>query len=315
MNHKQNAKKQKTMKKIIFYTLILITITTVKAQQSHRYDPPWNTPPNASIHFTIPGINNVPDLFGDIENPQLVVFFAGNQFMCIDELINGFKKKYPQYDRVFAETLPPGILAKQIEGGSLTIGNLRITHKPDVYTAGKGRITQMKDYFDRTEVYAYNKLALMVPKGNPKHIKKIKDLGQPALRVSMPNPAWEGIGKQIEAAYLKAGGQALHQTIMQIKVNDSSTYLTRIHHRESPMRILYGQSDVAPVWYSEAHYQQLIGHPIDMIEIPKEQNIRATYMAGKLKQAPHPEAATDFMNYLSSQEAKLIYRKYGFETE
>lgn len=303
------------MKKIFFYTLLLISITTVNAQQNHRYDPPWNIPPSSTVNFTVPGINNVPDLFGDIEHPQLVVFFAGNQFMCIDELINGFKKKYPQYDRIFAETLPPGILAQQIEGGSLTLGNLRITHKPDVYTAGKGRITQMKDYFDRTEVYAYNKLALMVPKGNPKNIKGMKDLGQQALRISMPNPAWEGVGKQIEAAYVKAGGKPLHQMIMEKKVADSSTYLTRIHHRESPMRILYGQSDVAPVWYSEAYYQQMIGHPIEMITIAEEQNIRATYMAGKLKQAPHPEAATDFMDYLSSNEAKFIYKKYGFDTE
>lgn len=303
------------MKNTFFYVLALLSYITVSAQQDHRYDPPWNIPPSSTVNFTVPGINNVPDLFGDIENPQLVVFFAGNQFMCIDELINGFKKKYPKYARVFAETLPPGILAKQIEGGSLTIGNLRITHKPDVYTAGKSRITQMGDYLNRVEVYAYNKLALMVPKGNPKGIKEIKDLSNKNLKVSMPNPAWEGIGKQIEASYLKVGGEKLKAEIMQQKVADSSTYLTKIHHRESPMRILYGLSDVAPVWYSEVYYQQMIGHPVQAIEIPEEQNIRATYMAGKLKQAPHPEAASDFMDYLTSKEAKLIYKKYGFETE
>lgn len=295
--------------------IFLTTAATVQAQDAHRFDPPWNTAPKAAVEFTIKGINNVPDLYGDIVDPQLVVFFAGNQFMCIDELLEGFKKKHPHIERIFAETLPPGILAKQIEGGSLTIGNLRITHKPDVYTAGKSRIELMEDHFSRIETYAYNKLSLMVPSGNPQKVHKLADLQSKNVRVSMPNPAWEGIGRQIEIAYKKAGGDGLHQAIMEKKVEDGSTYLTRIHHRESPLRILLGESDAAPVWTSEVVYQKMIGHPVDEVEIPQEHNIRSTYRAGRLKNAPRPEAADLFMEYLISDEAKEIYKKYGFEVE
>lgn len=35
---------------------------------------------------------------------------------------------------------------------------------------------------------------------------------------------------------------------MDGKVNDGSTYLTRIHHRESPLRVKQGDSGVAPMW-------------------------------------------------------------------
>ena len=106
--------------------LLLAGCFFANAQDAHRFDPPWNKSPESAVNFTIPGINNVPDLYGDIVDPQLVVFFAGNQFMCIDDLLAGFRKKHPEIERIFAETLPPGILAKQIEGGSITIGNLRI---------------------------------------------------------------------------------------------------------------------------------------------------------------------------------------------
>jgi len=302
-------------RKITFATAIVMALAIGVKAQEHRFDPPWNNPPESTVIFTVPGIDNVPDLFGDINDPQLVIFFAGNQYMCIDDLLAVFKKEHPQYQRIFAETLPPGILAKQIMGGSITIGNMRITLKPDVYTAGKSRIDQMPEYFSRTAAYAYNGLAIMVQKGNPKGIKGLKDLGRPDVRVSMPNPGWEGIGKRIEEAYVKAGTETLRKTIMETKVKDSSTYLTQIHHRQSPMRILYNQSDAAPVWYSEVYYQKMIKHPVELIEIPESENISATYVAGQLKNAPHAQAAKDFMDFLVSPAANAIYRKHGFITK
>ncbi|GAC1310127.1 MAG: substrate-binding domain-containing protein [Mucilaginibacter sp.] len=295
--------------------LLLLGRENKLAAQSHQFDPPWNSPPESPVQFTVPGVDNVPDLFGDINDPQLVIFFAGNQFMCIDDLIAGFKKQYPQYQRVFAETLPPGILARQIAAGSIVIGNLRITLKPDVYTAGKSRIDQMTGYFSSTEVYAKNKLAIMVYKGNPQNISRLADLGKPGIKISMPNPEFEGIGNRIEEAYIKAGGETLKKQIMLTKVADGTTYLTKIHHRQSPMRVLYKQSDAAPVWYTEAYYQQMIRHPVGLIEIPSNENIEAQYIAGLMKSAPHLQAAIDFMKFLVSPEAKAIYRKYGFKTE
>ena len=296
------------------FVILLLIITQMTQAQDHKFDPPWNTPPQSKVMFTVPGVDNVPDLFGDITDPQLVIFFAGNQFMCIDDLLAAFKKEHPQYQRIFAETLPPGILAKQIEGGSITIGNMRITLQPDVYTAGKSRIDQMTNLFSDTLVYAYNKLAIMVQAGNPKGVKSLADLGRDDIRVSMPNPEWEGVGKRIEEAYVKAGGVALKMAIMDKKVKDSTTYLTQIHHRQTPMRILYNQSDAAPVWYSEAYYQKMIHHPVELVNIPDKENIHATYMAGRMKNAPHQQAADDFMKFLVSHTAKEIYKKYGFTT-
>ena len=304
------------MKSFAVILELFLSISILRAQNvSHKYDPPWNIPPQSPVMFTVPGVDNVPDLFGDINDPQLVVFFAGNQFMVIDELLHAFKKKYPAYKKVFAETLPPGILAKQIEGGSVTIGNMKIDLEPDVYTAGKSAIDIKTSWFARTEVYAKNSLAIMVHKGNPKNIQSLSDLSKREVRVSMPNPKWEGIAKQIQAAFMKAGGEKLKTTIMDDKVKDSSTFLTQIHHRQTPMRILYDQSDAGPVWFSEAYYQQMIGNPIETIKIPEKENVTATYVAGLLKNAPHKKAAQDFMNFLVSDEAKNIYKKYGFEIE
>ncbi|MDQ6843419.1 MAG: hypothetical protein M3Z92_03570 [Bacteroidota bacterium] len=71
-------------------------ITNGFAQQ-HHFDPPWNPPIQNTLNFTVPGVDNVPDIFGDINDPELVIFMGGNQFMVLDDLINAFKKQYPQY--------------------------------------------------------------------------------------------------------------------------------------------------------------------------------------------------------------------------
>ena len=304
--------------KAVFSTaaMALICLFATNSQaQDQQFDPPWNKPFNDGLHFTVKGIDNVPDIYGDITDPQLVVFFAGNQFMVIDDLFAEFKKAYPQYTRIFAETLPPGILAKQIQSGSITIGNMRIAHQPDVYTAGKSKITEFADWFSLTKPYAKNKLAIMVQQGNPQHIKGLTDLGKAGVKIAMPNPEWEGIGKRIEEAYVKAGGEKLKNTIMRDKVKDGSVFLTQIHHRQTPMRILYGASQAGPVWYSEAFYQKMIGHPVELIAIPDSENIEATYVAGLMKNAPHPLAAKDFMEFMTSTKAKEIYRKFGFTTD
>jgi molybdate transport system substrate-binding protein len=234
-------------------------VVALAASAADRNDflPPWNPPP-AGLQFSVPPFDTVADLHGDIVDPQLVVFFAGNQFMVVHDLMAAFTQAHPKYQRIFVETLPPGILAKQIESGSLVMGNLRITLKPDVYTAGKDAVSEKQkqhDWFAESFDYARNPLAILVATGNPKHITGLKDLGRSDVRVSMPNPAWEGIAKQIEASYRKAGGEALDTTIMQTKVKDGSTFLTQIHHRQSPLRVLQGESDAAPVWSTEAYFQ------------------------------------------------------------
>jgi molybdate transport system substrate-binding protein len=294
-------------------------IATVFAQDSPeakgtRVWPPWSPPPANGLNFTIPQIDNVPDLHGDIVDPQLVIFFAGNQFMVTHELMDAFRQAHPEIQRIYWETLPPGILARQIDNGALIIGNLRIAIKPDIYTAGARRIKefQQQNRFESVETYAQNRLAIMVSKGNPKRIKSLKDLGRSDVRVSMPNPEWEGVANLITDSYKKAGGKELVTQIMKDKVQNGTTFLTHIHHRQTPIRLMLGESDAGVVWYSEARFQQMIGNPIDMVEIPPDQNMTGTYLAGVFKDAPHAEAARAFAGFLLTNQAQAIFRKYGF---
>ena len=91
-------------------------------------------------------------------------------------------------------------------------------------------------------------LAIMVAGGNPKNIKSLGDLARDDVAVSMPNPKTEGVTRNILEAMQKAGGEDLVNAVLQSKKEKGTTFITRIHHRETPMRILAGQSDAGPVW-------------------------------------------------------------------
>ncbi len=64
-------------------------------KQLLEVQPPWNKPLYPGTELTVPGLQNVPDIHGDVNNPQLVVFFAGNQYMLVNRLMKAFTKAYP----------------------------------------------------------------------------------------------------------------------------------------------------------------------------------------------------------------------------
>jgi len=286
--------------------LLMLLVTTFVAPAVART--------RAALDFTVPGIDDAIDLHGDPATADLVVFVAGNQFMVMPALMRAFRALHPSVKRIYYETLPPGIEERQIRQGSIEFGNLRISVKPDVVLAGLQGLKRERraGVVARFVPYATNALAIEVARGNPKHIAGIVDLGRPDVRVSMPNPSWEGIATQIESAYRKAGGAALDATIMHTKVADGTTLLTRIHHRETPLHILAGTADAGPVWISEALYQQRIGNPIDTVTIPPNQNVSAVFAGAVVRSTSHREAAREFTLFLASAKAATILRSYGF---
>ena len=280
--------------------------------------PPWNAPVYYGTTITVPGLENVPDIHGDINRPQLVIYFAGNQYMLVNKLMKAFIHAYPQYKRVVAFTFPPGRLITAIRRHSgILLGNMLISLKPDILTAGHGSIMALQrkyHWFSDTEVYAKNKLAIMVYKGNPDHIVNFKSLAAPKLKLCMPNPQWEGIAKHaIIPALKKAGGEKLVHEIYKTKVDYGTTFLTHIHHRQTPIDIMTHKCEAGVVWYTEAYFHDKIAHhPISIVKISDKDNKIVGYTAGLLKSAPHKAAAKAFMKFLLSKTGQKLYRHYGF---
>ncbi len=303
--------------------LALLLAPALCAQGQAQTTPPWskgaNDPATDKGHvFQVPDVDNIPDLHGNPAGADLVLLIGGNQFFVLPQLIAGFEAQHPELKgKIFYETLPPGILRKQIAaGGVVTLGNLTLAVKPDIYEAGARVLHGMaqQGQIESVVEYSTNTLAIMLPASNPKQTDSLKDLGRPDVRLSMPNPEWEGVANQIEQALRKAGGEDLYQTVCQKKVKDGTSMLTEIHHRQTPMRIMEGKADAGVVWASEVKSQESVGNPITGVAIPEAQNETATYAAGVLMNAPHAAVARQWLTYLESAEAQGVYHQFGFKS-
>jgi molybdate transport system substrate-binding protein len=285
--------------------------------------PPWqhgenNDAIDRGFDFTVPRVDDLADFHGNPTNAELVLYVGGNYYFAMAPLVRAFETAHPEYrGRLYWETIPPGLLMRQMQvGGTITVGNMTWTAKPDVYLAGLAKVNGLINEGLLTwpaVPYVTNDLAIMVPKGNPTHIVSLADLAKPGLRLAMPNPAFEGIARQIKQALAKAGGDTLVDAVYDRKVQDGTTLLTHIHHRETPLLLMQGRVDAGITWQSEALFQERDGHPIDLIAVPAADNATAIYAGAAVRNAAHPQAAQAWLSFIRSPAALRIFERYGFK--
>lgn len=305
--------------------LLLASMNLAAAQASvtaSNLFPPWqhgtnNDALDRGVEFTVHQIDDLADFHGDLTNPKLVLYVGGNYFFAMAPLVQAFETAHPEYKgRIFWETIPPGLLVEQLKAhGRVTSGNMTWTAKADAYFAGLQAVKRLIDQGLLTGPavpYVTNKLTIMVRKGNPKHIATLADLARPDVRLAMPNPAFEGVARQIKSSLGKAGGDALTRSVYEAKIADGSAILTRIHHRQTPLFLMQGVVDAGVTWQSEAIFQEQAGNPISHVDIPDSQNSTAIYAGSVAAGAAHPQAARAWLNFIRSGNALAIFERYGF---
>jgi molybdate transport system substrate-binding protein len=283
--------------------------------------PPWQHEANGvdrGMEFTVPPVDVLADFHGSIDHPELVLYVSGNYFFAVAGLVEAFGNAYARYrGHVFYETLPPGLLLKQMEaGGTVSSGNMTWTVKPDVFMAeltASNELLKQAKLASPVVAFATNNLTIMVPAGNPGHVKGLADLGRAGLAVAMPNPQFEGVARQARASLVKAGGEPLAESVYGAKVRTGETVLTRIHHRQTPLFLMQHLVEAGVTWKSEAIFQEEIGNPISHVDIPAEDNSVAVYSAAMVPDAPHPEAARAWFEFIGSDAAFKVLAHYEFK--
>lgn len=251
---------------------------------------------------------------------KLTLWLAGNQFFAMEDVVRSFQKANPGVGNVGLITLPPGIILKAINGGGWTYEGKDYRMKPDVYASvqlGHLKTLKAKGSMDQYMVYIHNALDLIVPKGNPKKIKGIADLGRDDLQIMLPNPLTEGImtfyAKKVLINHKLwdklSGGKECKSCAPTPNV-----YFTSVHHREIPDGMKAGKVDVGIVWATETKNALDEGHAVEAIPLPPEDSLinEVSYAIGILSDSPHKDAANSYLAFLRSDAGQAAYEKFGF---
>ena len=132
------------------------------------------------------------------ETAELRVFAGAMLRPAIDDTIDDFEKR-------------EGVRVTRVYNGcGILVGQMKTDGKsPDAYFAcDQSFMTQVHDLFLEATPISTNQLVILVPKGNPHHIRSLNDLGQPGLRV--------GVGHEKQCAL----GALTQQTLRQGGVLD-----------------------------------------------------------------------------------------------
>lgn len=254
-----------------------------------------------------------------MEDSDLNLFMAGNQFMVMAELLAAFQRRYPRIRRIYYQTLPPGLQLRQILADGAIFQGKRLNVRPDIYASVNQQAMDRLEAAGRIgpggyHLYLHNRLTLMVPAGNPARISSVLDLGRDAVRISQPDPQNEHIAFHIQEMYRAAGGEALVHRIMEEKRAEATAIFTVVHHRETPLRLQKKTVDVGPVWATEAQYARTTGLAFETVEPGADQDQREHihYYICQLNNGPHQENAQRFLDFIQSKPAQEIYEIHGF---
>lgn len=143
--------------------------------------------------------------------------------------------------------------------------------------------------------------AIIVPAGNPKNIRTVADMAQPGVRVGVSvldclKGLWEDISGRLG---------------LVSKIRNNITYYANgcIAIVEAAAT---GEFDAGFGW---AAFHHLEPGRIEIIELPKEQQVLRGTGVGMLSFAKNIEPARKFMDFLTTPESRAFYQEYGWVVE
>lgn len=221
-----------------------------------------------------PTSNRLFDLHGTFSNCEdidLIFSTSGNYHMALYELwYDHFLPNSPTVQNWYYTTSPP-IAPEQAANRNLTLGNLALRCSPHIAVGPKDVMAKLEKMGlavgDPIPILRNRGNVLLVRKGNPKNIQSIWDLGRADVKVVTSNPNTEpgSFSNYSNSIYqiAKNDSNSLEPNLAAAELFNSvfkggDRWLAgaRIHHREVPWSIAYGQADVGLMFYHLALYVQ-----------------------------------------------------------
>ena len=231
------------------------------------------------------------------ERQRIVIYAASSLTDVLRDLESRFEKSYPDIDVAVAFS-GSQTLRLQIEQGAQADIFISANPKHIASLVSTGRIEQ-------PEVFAYNRLAVVVPKANPAGIQTPAELIK-AKRLVIGNTEVP-IGKYTRQWFAKmddtVGSEFSEQALSKVVSLENNVRLLRA-------KVELGEVDAAVVYLTDA----LSSTELEYLAIDPKTNIRAEYQLGIVVNPKSSQVALDkWLSFLRLDETQQVLAQAGWD--
>lgn len=188
-------------------------------------------------------------------------------------------------------------------GGAQLLSQAELSKKGDVFIIGSMdtyNVALEKNLVFKGKPVAYHIPVIGVPKGNPANIKSLEDMAKPGIKVILGDENANAIGKAAQRIIKKSKLEDINTNVVAktATVNELGVHLS------------VKDADASIITLDLA----VNNDEIEYIEIPEDINSIETIPVGVLRSSQNIDMANKFIDFVSSEEGKVIFEKHGFPT-
>jgi molybdate transport system substrate-binding protein len=210
----------------------------------------------------------------------------------------------------FQEQNPGTKVSTSFGGSSELLTQIEHGAPADVFASAdedKMAIAVQGGLVNEPHTFARNSPVVIVPANNPAGIQDFQDLAQVQAQLVL---AEDGVpiadyAEDVLANADSQYGAGFGQTVLDKVVSREANV------RASANRVALGEADATFVYRSDV--TEDIRDEVQVIEIPENVNVMATYPIATIAESQHPELAQEWVDLVLSDEGQGVLEEYGFE--
>ncbi len=238
---------------------------------------------------------------GQPASTELVVFAASSLTEAFTALGQGFEAEHPtvQVTLNFAGSQQ---LAQQLALGAPADLFASADQTQMAAVVAAGRVNP-----ESVQIFAHNRLVIVLPGDNPGNVHTLADLARPGLRVVLAD-ASVPVGAYTRTFLARAdAGPDLPANFSQGVLANTVSFEINVRAVLSKVRL--GEADAGVVYASDG---AAAGESVGQIPIPDALNVVAAYPLAPVSDGHHPQSAAAFVDFIFSLPGQKILADHGF---
>ncbi|HKP54010.1 MAG TPA: molybdate ABC transporter substrate-binding protein [Chloroflexia bacterium] len=156
------------------------------------------------------------------------------------------------------------------------------------------------------QTLATNRLVVVTAPGSTK-VSTLADLAKPGLKLVLADKSVPAGNYSLQALDKLAADPAYGKEFKDKALANVVSYENNV--RQVLAKVQLGEADAGIVYTTDAKAAK---GQVGTIDLPDPYNVLATYYIARMKDAPHPQAAERFVQFVLSDAGQKVLQNYGF---